>query len=804
MDRESWLDDGDVVVYHGDCIEVLADLDEASVDAVVTDPPYSLSFMGRDWDTHGSATAYQDWCREWAREALRVLKPGGHLLAFGGTRTSHRLVCGLEDAGFEIRDTIDWLYASGFPKSLDVSKAIDKAAGAEREVVGVRPDADKLSFGGKHEGWDRPWMRDDEALERSRSLTAPATPDAERWQGWGTALKPAWESITIATKPGAGTDTIGSCLSRLYVSIAALSSASSQNDSDAAASDGALSTADAPANTSEGSSGPTDTSPSASATATSLSIVSSWLNTWVAIYEATSTSTTATESSQIIDSATLRSCLSRITPADIIQAATRGYGSTPLVDGADNLFAAGLANLKLTQSRSALASAIAAAPTWQGAEAARRFSPAHEPIVVARKPLVGTVAVNVLEHGTGALNIDGCRVGPGHENGTGRDGEDSSALRYTEHGATNFAATPGPRGGSESGRWPANVILDEAAAAMLDEQTGELTSGARSTGIYGGIGTGEIYGDGGPTSLPAIEANTGGASRFFYTAKASPTERAGSKHPTVKPLALMRWLVRLVTPPLVLSCPSCYNTGHGNSTTPASGASPVRDVRGGVSATGQPAEAPVLLKGVRGGSTAEDRTTGLPGVRDDVPALASRQACAGVLQQGVLDESHWPGEAETGRIDQSEGLRPGAGSRASDGEPRRLCDGAPANDGRNSRADADSGRGCASPERAEGGQSAGESGSDAEATTRPEVEAAAEADRLSALWGLDRGQRACSTCGTALVDRPGLILDPFAGSGTTLQAARLEGFRSVGIEREAEYLPDIARRLSQLTLGGQV
>ena len=149
-------------VIHADCIEAMADMDEASVDAVVTDPPYGLEFMGKEWDRlwnrHeddetrsdgrtarkfqtptpqfvGGSTA-QVWHQAWATEALRVLKPGGHLLAFGGTRTYHRLTCALEDAGFEIRDCLAWLYGSGFPKSLDVSKAIDKAAGAEREIVG--------------------------------------------------------------------------------------------------------------------------------------------------------------------------------------------------------------------------------------------------------------------------------------------------------------------------------------------------------------------------------------------------------------------------------------------------------------------------------------------------------------------------------------------------------------------------------------------------------------------------------------------------------------------------------------------
>lgn len=205
--REPYYQDEHVTLWHGDCLDVLQNLPAGSVDAVVTDPPYGLEFMGRKWDGDAgfleslSATGrgarvaterageltergsghstsagpylaagvdsvrvagrpFQDWCHAWATECLRVLKPGGHLLAFGGTRTWHRLACAIEDAGFEIRDSIAWLYGSGFPKSLDVSKAIDKAAAA--------------------------------AVDR-------------RWEGWGTALKPAFEPIVVARKPLAGT-----------------------------------------------------------------------------------------------------------------------------------------------------------------------------------------------------------------------------------------------------------------------------------------------------------------------------------------------------------------------------------------------------------------------------------------------------------------------------------------------------------------------------------------------------------------------------------------------------------------------
>jgi site-specific DNA-methyltransferase (adenine-specific) len=349
-----FLDDYDVLVYAGDCIEVMARMPEASVDAIVTDPPYGLEFMGRDWDGFGTPLGFQTWTESWAREAFRILKPGGHLLAFAGTRTYHRMASGVEDAGFEIRDCIAWMYGSGFPKSLDVSKAIDKAAGAEREVVGsynVTRDFRDISSGR---------YGDKTATSQAHSIdvTAPSTPESEAWNGWGTALKPA-----------------------------------------------------------------------------------------------------------------------------------------------------------------------------------------YEPIVVARKPLVGTVAANVLEHGTGALNIDACRIG---SEAVGWGGGGS---KLYEGGLSTEGGEPRPA----TGRWPANVALDETAAAMLDEQSGEGVSkraprgsGKSETATYGvwGLADDDTRG----------HNDTGGASRFFYTAKASRQDRnagglADNTHPTVKPTELMRWLIRLVTPP---------------------------------------------------------------------------------------------------------------------------------------------------------------------------------------------------------------------------------------------------------------
>jgi DNA modification methylase len=229
--------DEQVTLHQGDCIEVLQSIPEHSVDAIVTDPPYGISFMGKQWDQpgeFGSASRrgggpnrrrgdhdaalnagtydlsrpamqnFQRWCTAWGSAGLRVLKPGGHLLAFGGSRTWHRLATGIEDAGFEVRDSIAWLYGSGFPKSLDVSKAIDKAAVAEREVIGTtsagRSSLQRVSRV-EHGYRDNLTQVDPGAIE----VTAPATAAARQWQGWGTALKPAFEPIVVARKPICGT-----------------------------------------------------------------------------------------------------------------------------------------------------------------------------------------------------------------------------------------------------------------------------------------------------------------------------------------------------------------------------------------------------------------------------------------------------------------------------------------------------------------------------------------------------------------------------------------------------------------------
>ena len=180
-------------LFCGDCLQVLKTLEAESVDSVVTDPPYGLSFMGKSWDYKVPSTEIWEQC-------LRVLKPGGHLLAFAGTRTQHRMCVNIEDAGFEIRDMIAWVYGSGFPKSMNVGKAIDKAAGAERKVIGK--STNNISETNNHNSSNSNAYG---VYGNNKDITAPATPEAQQWDGWGTALKPALEPITVARKPFKGT-----------------------------------------------------------------------------------------------------------------------------------------------------------------------------------------------------------------------------------------------------------------------------------------------------------------------------------------------------------------------------------------------------------------------------------------------------------------------------------------------------------------------------------------------------------------------------------------------------------------------
>lgn len=439
-------------LIEADCVEAMRELPEASVEAIVTDPPYGLGFMGKEWDDLPPGL-------EWAQECIRVLKPGGHLLAFGGSRTYHRLACAVEDAGFEIRDQIMWLYGSGFPKSLNVGKAIDKRGGS---VAGFASFRDAVRDAMNTNGVTRKELQS--ALGNhmlSHYLTAgsqPAVPNLRDYK-------------VIRDTVG-----LGNQFDELFCAEA---------------------------------------------------------------------------------------------EREVVGKSSNKSGIGNAADGHYTVGGTQAEHYDLTIP------ATPEAEQWEGWGTA--LKPAHEPIVVARKPLSGTVAANVLEFGTGALNIDGCRIGTTVETWPSSRSYAPGQIQPGGKGETE-ATGPVP-----AGRWPANVILDEEAGRLLDEQSGELTgakpyvrSQAAEPGLYAGhigeVAAGQVMnGYGG----------SGGASRFFYCPKASKGERnagldgfeekmprglgvgdnavgkgRGSKsgpranhHPTVKPIELMRYLCRLVTPP---------------------------------------------------------------------------------------------------------------------------------------------------------------------------------------------------------------------------------------------------------------
>jgi hypothetical protein len=447
-------------LHMGDCIEVMRDLPDSSVDAIVTDPPYELGFMGKSWDASGIANNIEMW-----REALRVLKPGGHLLAFSGSRTYHRMTCAIEDAGFEIRDQIMWIYGSGFPKSLDVSKAIDKSRDDRDDILRVTSFmADAAERAG---------------IARADVDAAMGTSDMGGW--WLSRLRhrcqcPKWEQ---------------------WLQLKVLLSLGDDMDAE--------------------------------------------------VWRLNGRKGTPGEAWQTAEVLAVDVRMNE--PSGIV-----GVGQGERVE----------------VERQIKAANSDAARQWSGWGTA--LKPAHEPICVARKPLAGTVAVNVLAHGTGALNIDGCRVNPGEiVPGGGKSARGNGGV-YGD-GVAMANAQP-----HAAGRWPANVIhdgSDEVRAAFPDAIGQQAT--ARTDGADQGNSTYGALRHVTRNPMPRRESDRN-AARFFYCAKASRADRNeglpssdepavgtgatmreredadwsarnGNHHPTVKPTDLMAYLARLVTPP---------------------------------------------------------------------------------------------------------------------------------------------------------------------------------------------------------------------------------------------------------------
>lgn len=402
---------------------------DASVDSIVTDPPYGLSFMGKKWDYDVPSSEI------WA-ECLRVLKPGGHLLAFAGTRTQHRMAVRIEDAGFEIRDMIAWVYGSGFPKSLDVSKAIDKQRTEDIEPVRFVCRAIRAAMDAKG--------------LKSRNLV-------EHFDGCHPRLIDHWAARDTDSQPALPTW-------EQWQKLRDLLGMRDEHDAEVWRLNGR-----------KGQPG----------------------DTW--------------QTAEVIG---------------------RHEGQTP-----------GFGEHRFNVRDTAIREASEAARQWQGWGTA--LKPALEPITVARKPLIGTAAANVLKYGTGALNIDGCRVATNES----LKGGGSPIMRYdgqNDRPCWGEGYTRNATEGNVLGRWPANLIhdgSDEVVAGFPQSQvSGSAKNGKRSDatpeGIFGKRPQGQLHND------------YGSAARFFYCAKASKSDRGGENtHPTVKPTDLMRYLCRLVTPP---------------------------------------------------------------------------------------------------------------------------------------------------------------------------------------------------------------------------------------------------------------
>jgi DNA modification methylase len=548
-----------VTVLLGDCLAVLPTLDAASVDAIVCDPPYGLSFMGKNWDHGIPGVAF------WAA-ALRVAKPGAHLVAFGGTRTFHRLACAIEDAGWEIRDTLMWVYGSGFPKSLDVSKAMDKAAGAEREVIGVNGNVQRAAriverTGGGEIGFG--------AGSLDARLTAPATDAAKQWAGWGTALKPAAEIW--------------------------------------------------------------------------------WL---------------------------------------------------------------------------------------------------------ARKPLAGTVAQTVARYGTGGLNIEKCRV-----SGDGLHPVTQGLSTRIYGGGAGLRNEPGAYE-VPSGRWPANVVLShsdcngtcapDCAVRLLDEQSGERRSpqhyerGTNARGPLFGIEGGKAPGYG----------DTGGASRFMYCAKASKAERWEYLSCDCEAPIFPAWVNAVQSRNGQTASTSRGRATSGATLTDGS-ASPMSP--SGSASTGA---SPLGSKSITSTETSRttDWTTSASSVPPSTSASIPDASCAATAggSRAASAASSSPSDPTTGTSPQTATRSMGVAVPATS-----LRSSEPSNCGN-----------CGKPLQRAG-----------HPTVKP----------LALMRWLCR-----------LVTPPGgTILDPFCGSGSTGCAAALEGFRFLGIEREAEYVAIAERRIAHWTRVGQ-
>jgi DNA modification methylase len=506
-----------VQILIGDMRLRLAELPDNSVDSVVCDPPYHLTsivkrfgqansapvklkkipgqsgspyaraakgFMGQTWD--GGDVAFQP--ETWA-EVLRVLKPGGHLVAFSGTRTYHRMAVAIEDAGFEVRDMIAWHYASGFPKSHDISKAIDRAAGVEREIVGPSPFAARKPNGSA--GVNSIGLN----ATPGHDLTAPATDAAREWEGWGTALKPATEPICLARKPLSEKSIAANCLKwgtgALNIDACRVSSVTGQLPSEDAEWEEEQSLCGLCAEVAE-------------------SLARSGIP--------------ATKASIAINNAAPTSSEKAETLLDAINKTDIGCSAGTTADS--SVISSNIAEFgKIRTDQSPQGSTSTTSTTTEATTGSKTCLSCGTSITLP------TTGPNTTRAKSGSQQV-GKRPG-----GFGNVGAPKGSSK------PNGITPP-------EGRWPANLLhdgSDEVVAGFPETTSGALTAAQQINGGFKGAkncyGTAERGGEG------EYEANSGSAARFFYCAKSSTEERGeGNNHPTVKPVDLMRWLVRLVTP----------------------------------------------------------------------------------------------------------------------------------------------------------------------------------------------------------------------------------------------------------------
>lgn len=529
-------------LHLGDCLETLRTMPDNSVDSIVTDPPYGLAFMGKRWDY--DVPSVEIWA-----ECLRVLKPGGHLLAFAGTRTQHRMAVRIEDAGFEIRDMIAWVYGSGFPKSLDVSKAIDKAAGAEREKVRKPCAATAYS---SNAGNMRPWM------ERAQELgytevdgSEPATDAARQWQGWGTALKPALEPITVARKP------LGTCATNVLQMVESQLRERGVRGEILWKPENASGAARSKKTTSSGSTRPLEASETFAKNADE-SVTRSVEQQSLKSSEKHGTSgiNPTLGGSESFHGFTTSGCENPLSPPTAGSApaaesvsviSSPSTTSTAEEHSTENKFTGrSTHNCAEKDSRLDTASFAGIATGLTGSMGTVHISRDSEgfflwpnglPEFVPGSPL--TVAANVLQHGTGALNIDGCRVATDDGENRARPPRTPNEILGGGKG-TNLTASEH----NDAGRWPANLIHDGSEPADLLGEAARFFYCAKASrkdrdeGLEGfEVKAAKSYEGGRIVSADHPETAMGGES-----------VRANI-HPTVKPTDLMRYLCRLVTPP---------------------------------------------------------------------------------------------------------------------------------------------------------------------------------------------------------------------------------------------------------------